>query len=76
MMNCLVAHCPTAGCYMRVPVCTLNSDTKPEFDPTLSIKVTCQSCGKEFREMASHLDFSPQEQVTAKFVSRRRVVGS
>ena len=32
-MNCLVAHCPTAGCYMRLPVCTLASDVRPEFDP-------------------------------------------
>jgi RNase P subunit RPR2 len=73
MINCLVAHCPTAGCYMRVPVCTLKSDTKPEFDPTLSIAVTCHSCGKEFREPASQLEFSPLGAVTGKFQAIRRV---
>jgi len=72
-MNCLVAHCPTAGCYMRVPVCALGSDAKPEFDPTLSIVVTCHSCGKEFREAASLLELAPQAAVTAKFQARRRV---
>jgi hypothetical protein len=58
---------------MRVPVCTLASDARPEFDPTLSIVVTCHSCGKEFREEASQLELSPQGAVTAKFQARRRV---
>jgi hypothetical protein len=74
IMDCLVAHCPTAGCFMRVPVCTLASDAKPEFDPTMSIVVTCPSCGKEFRELASLLDVAPQASVTARFQARRRRV--
>lgn len=73
-MNCLVAHCPTAGCYMRLPVCTLASDVRPEFDPTLAIIVTCHSCGKEFREPASELELAPQGAVTAKFQAQRRRV--
>jgi hypothetical protein len=56
---------------MRLPVCTLASDVKPEFDPTVSVLVTCHSCGKEFREPASLLDFSPLANVTAKFQRRR-----
>jgi hypothetical protein len=71
-MNCLVAHCPTSGCYMRVPVCTLRSETKPEFDPTVSIVVVCPSCEKEFRELASLLELTPQSDVTGKFQSGPR----
>ena len=52
---------------MRVPVSKLATDTPPEFDPTLSVLVTCPSCGKEFRELASALDFSPPANVTGKF---------
>jgi hypothetical protein len=73
-MNLLVAHCPTQGCYMRVPVATVATDTAPEFDPTLYVVVICHSCGKEFRELASLLDLTPQSEVTGKFISRRRSV--
>jgi hypothetical protein len=73
-MDCLVAHCPTDGCYLRVPVCILGPDAKPEFDPTLSIVVTCPGCGKEFRELASLLEIFPQVNITAKFRSQRRRV--
>jgi hypothetical protein len=52
---------------MRVPVCTLATDIAPEFDPTLTVLVICPSCGKEFRELASALDFSPPANVTGKF---------
>jgi hypothetical protein len=58
---------------MRVPVCALTSDVRPEFDPTLSIVVTCHSCGKEFREAAALLELAPQAAVTAKFQAQRRV---
>jgi hypothetical protein len=66
-MNCLIAHCPTLGCYMYVPVCTLKSETKPEFNPTTHIIVSCPSCGKEFRELTSLLEWSPVAEVTGKF---------
>ncbi len=69
-MNCLVAHCPTSGCYMRVPICTLATDTMPEFDPTFYVVVTCHSCGKEFRELASLLDLASQSTITGKFLAR------
>ena len=75
-MNLLVAHCPTSGCYMRVPVATVACDTAPEFDSTMSVLVTCSSCGKEFREFASLLEFSPQSEVTGKFLSKRRAATS
>jgi transcription initiation factor IIE alpha subunit len=75
-MNCLVAHCPTSGCYMRVPVCTLVSDVKPEFDPAVSMAVVCPSCEKEFRELASLLELSLLSEVTGKFQSRRRRVNT
>ncbi len=68
----LLAHCPTDGCYMRVPVCNLTSNIEPEFDPTLTIGVVCHGCGKEFREAASQLEIVPQANVTAKFQSIRR----
>jgi hypothetical protein len=73
-MNCLVAHCPTSGCYMRVPVCILKPDTQPEFDPTVSVVVVCPSCEKEFRELASLLELTPQAEVTGKFHSGARRV--
>jgi len=71
-MNCLIAHCPTSGCYMRVPICTLATDIMPDFDPTLLVVVTCHSCGKEFREHASLLEICPQALVTGKFQVRRK----
>jgi hypothetical protein len=71
-MHCLVAHCPTSGCYMRVPICTLATDIMPDFDPTLYVAVTCHSCGKEFRELASLLESSPQAAVTGKFLARHK----
>ncbi len=71
-MNCLVAHCPTSGCYMRVPVGLLATDLMPDFDPTLYVLVTCHSCGKEFRELASQLDLVPQGNVTGKFLARHK----
>jgi hypothetical protein len=55
---------------MRVPVCILATDTMPEFDPTMYVVVTCHSCGKEFRELASLLDLLPQGAVTGKFQAR------
>jgi hypothetical protein len=66
MKHVLVAHCPTPGCYMRVPVCALTMDTKVEFDPTTYVVVTCPSCGKEFREQGTLLDLSLQADVTGK----------
>jgi hypothetical protein len=74
MMNCLVAHCPTAGCYMRVPICTLATDVMPEFDPTMHVVVICHNCGNEFRELASLLDLTPQANVTGNFLARHRPV--
>ena len=74
-MHLLVAHCPTPGCYMRVPVCTLAAETKLEFDPTIYMVVTCPYCGKEFRELASLLEQSLQSDVTGKMrLPRPRVV--
>jgi len=70
-MDCLVAHCPTSGCYMRVPICTVTAATKIEFDPTLYVVVSCPSCGQEFRELASLLDLTPQAEVTGKFQAGR-----
>jgi hypothetical protein len=75
-MNCLVAHCPTSGCYMRMPICTLATDVMPEFDPTLHVAVTCHSCGKEFRELASQLELAHQADVTGKFLARHKPVAS
>jgi hypothetical protein len=57
---------------MRVPVCMLATDVPPEFDPTLHVIVTCHSCGKEFREIASQLDLVPQGTVTGKFLARHK----
>ena len=70
-MNCLVAHCPESGCYMRVPICNLASEKMPEFDPTLFVVVICPSCGKEFRELATFLDFCAQAEVTGRLRVRR-----
>jgi hypothetical protein len=70
-MDCLVAHCPTSGCYMRVPVCTVSLGAKLDFDPTLYLVVTCHSCGQEFREPASSLERVPQAEVTGKFLAGR-----
>ena len=75
-MNCLVAHCPTSGCYMRVPICTLATDTMPDFDPTMYVVVTCHSCGKEFRELAAQLELLPQGSVTGKFIARHKTAVS
>ncbi len=66
-MDYLVAHCPTSGCYMRVPVCTLVSDAKPAFDPAVFVLLVCPSCGKEFREPALELEISAATDVTGKF---------
>jgi len=73
-MNCLVAHCPTLGCLFRVPIGTIATDKTPEFDATVQVVVTCPSCGKEFRELASELEFTPQAEITGKFISRRKPV--
>ena len=73
-MKVLVAHCQTNGCYMRVPVCALNSDATPEFDPTLRIVVVCPNCGKEFHEPAAELELAVQTDVTGKIrIARTRV---
>jgi hypothetical protein len=74
-MNCLVAHCQTSGCYMRVPICTIATDTMPEFVPTLHVAVVCPSCGNEFRELASALEMYPQGDVTAKIQLGRKWAG-
>jgi hypothetical protein len=57
---------------MRVPVGLLATDLMPDFDPTLYVLVTCHSCGKEFRELASQLDLVPQGNVTGKFLARHK----
>jgi hypothetical protein len=44
----------------------------PDFDPTLYVLVTCHSCGKEFRELASLLELIPQADVTGKFLARHK----
>jgi hypothetical protein len=56
--NYLLSHCPTYGCYAQPPVCTLESDTNPNFDPTLYVVVKCPNCKQEFRELASSLEMS------------------
>lgn len=66
-MDCVIAHCSTPGCYMRVPVCSITPGAKLEFDPTLVVTVTCPSCGKEVKESASQLERARQEEITAKF---------
>ena len=70
-MDCLVAHCSTQGCYMRVPVCTVTTDAKLEFDPTLMVSINCPSCGQEIKELSSQLERARQEEVTAKFQAGR-----
>jgi hypothetical protein len=61
---------------MRVPVCILATDIMPDFDSSLHVLVTCHSCGKEFRELASLLDLVPQASVTGKFLARHKPVAS
>lgn len=70
-MDCLVAHCPTSGCYMRVPVCVVTTGAKLEFDPALSVAVTCPNCGHKFQEAASSLERCDQADVTGKFQAVR-----
>ena len=50
----------------------LATDIMPDFDPTLYMVVTCHSCGKEFRELASLLELVPQANVTGKFLARHK----
>lgn len=70
-MDCLVAHCSTPGCYMRVPVCTVTPGAKLEFDPSLAVSLTCPGCGQEIKESASQLERAQQGEVTAKFQAGR-----
>lgn len=70
-MDCLVAHCSTPGCYMRVPVCTVTAGAKLEFDPSLAIALLCPGCGEVIKEPASQLERARQEEVTAKFQAGR-----
>ena len=58
MTHYLVAHCPTFGCYARVPVVKLDSETRPDFDLTMQMVVLCPNCQKEFYEPATSLDWS------------------
>jgi hypothetical protein len=58
MRNYLFAHCPKYECSHLVPICTLESDIKPEFDPHLYVVVVCPNCGTEFRELGSLLEMS------------------
>jgi hypothetical protein len=57
---------------MRMPICTLATEIMPDFDPSLYVAVTCHSCGKEFRELASLLELTPQAAVTGKFLARHK----
>ena len=58
-MPYLIAHCPRFECKKSQPVSHIAAVHRPEFDPTLYVVVVCASCGQEFRELASALDWSP-----------------
>lgn len=56
---------------MRVPVCTVTSDAKLDFDPALMVTLPCPGCGQQVTEPASQLERARQEEVTAKFQAGR-----
>ena len=41
---------------------------RPEFDPTLYVVVMCPNCQKEFRELASLLDWCPTAKQRAETI--------